>query len=937
MRKVHIKWTFLSLTEIEPAMNRFLILSLSAILTSVSTAQILDVTPAFPTVDDDVTIIFNAQEGNGALVGVTPIYAHTGLITDQSSSPTNWLFTQGNWGTADASVLMTDLGSDLYSITIDIDQFYGFPGATVVEHLAFVFRNTNGSIVGRSADGSDIYYPVYPTNAGFLAKFFAPDAAELVDLGNQINIVAKSNELATLSLYDNGSLETSSSNVDELNYNLTASTPGEHEVVLEAFNGVTTVRDTIMYIVNPTINVIDPPTGTVAGVNRIDSNTVRLQLYAPDKDNIYVVGDFNDWTPGVAYHMNRGTDNATWWIDITGLSPGIQYGYQYFIDGEMKVADPLSELIADPNNDNGISAMTYPNPYPYPYGETSGFVTLFETDPAPFNWQHDAVQMPEKEDLIIYELLVRDFVSKRNYLTIIDTLWYLDSLGVNAIELMPVNEFENNDSWGYNPSFHMALDKYYGTPEHFKQFVDACHERGIAVIMDIALNHAFGQNPMVNMYWDAVNQEPAANNPWFNSTCPHEPFCWGYDLNHEVQATKDYIDRINKYWLSEFHVDGFRFDFTKGFVNNGNGFSQTRIDLLKRMADTIWTVDPDAYVILEHWADNNEEIQLSDYGMLLWGNVTHEYAEAVKGYPSNLLSAMYTERGWNDPHLITYVESHDEERAMYGALEWGSTSNPAHNPQDHHIALQRCEAAAVTMLTMPGPKMIWQFGEVGYDISIDYICRVCAKPILWGYFDQSNRKHVYQVYKSVLHLRNNYPTFTSQNFSYALTSPFKKMTLLDPSMDAVVYSHFGLNTANAIAGFPYAGTWYEYFTGDTLQVSNVNMQIELEPGEYRIYTSDALPVPEIINTAGLDELEMASIKIHVYPNPSTDEIRFDRMAGEDVYYMIVDAKGTVVQSNLLKGGDTELKKIDVSHLSTGNYQLFIESNQKVSTASFIKQ
>ena len=79
----------------------------------------------------------------------------------------------------------------------------------------------------------------------------------------------------------------------------------------------------------------------------------------------------------------------------------------------------MSELIADPNNDNSISAQTYPNPYAYPSGETSGFVTLFETDPTPFNWQHDAVTMPDKEDLIIYEILVRDFVSSRNYLTII--------------------------------------------------------------------------------------------------------------------------------------------------------------------------------------------------------------------------------------------------------------------------------------------------------------------------------------------------------------------------------------------------------------------------------------------------------------------------------------------------------------------------------------
>jgi 1,4-alpha-glucan branching enzyme len=901
-------------------------------------SQILDITPAFPTINDNLTIIYNAQEGNGALAGTSPVYAHTGLITDQSTSPSNWLFVQGNWGTADASVLMTNLGNDQHSITIDLDQFYGIPGTTVVEELALVFRNADGSIVGRSSNGSDIYYPIYPTNTGFLARFFTPESAQIVDVGDQLQIVAKSNELATLTLYDNGMLQTSVSTADLLDYMLTISSPGEHELVLEANNGTTIVYDTILYIVNPPINVIDPPVGTISGLNHVDANTVRLQLYAPDKEHVYVLGDFNNWNPAIAYHMNRGADNATWWIDITGLTPGTQYGYQYFIDGTLTLADPLSELIADPNNDNFISAQTYPNPYNYPSNETSGFISLFETDPTPFNWLHDAVPMPAQKDLIIYEILVRDFVNARNYLTIIDTLDYLDNLGINAIELMPVNEFENNDSWGYNPSFHMALDKYYGTPEHFKQFVDACHERGIAVIMDIALNHTFGQSPLLQMYWDAANDQPAANSPWFNQTCPHPPYCWGYDINHEVQATHDYIDRVNQHWLSEYHLDGFRFDFTKGFVNNGNGFSQTRIDLLKRMADTIWVFKPDAYLILEHWADNNEEIQLSDYGMMMWGNVTYDYAQAVKGYSSNLSNAMYTERGWNDPHLVTYMESHDEERVMFGALEFGSTANPDHNVQGINVALKRSEAAAVTMLTMPGPKMIWQFGEVGYDISIDYICRVCAKPILWGYFNQANRQNLYRLYSSVLYLRNNYTTFTSQDFSYSLNSPIKKMVLNDPSMDAVVYSHFGLDSTLAYAGFPATGTWYEYFTADTLEVTNVNMQLNLGPGEYRIYTTQALPKPEFINTVAVNELSSLAHEIVLFPNPVVESISVEGLTtGKAYHYMIVDASGRVVASDLLNGAPSTQHAIQVDFLNAGVYRLFLESEGVVSESPFVKR
>ena len=159
-------------------------------------------------------------------------------------------------------------------------------------------------------------------------------------------------------------------------------------------------------------------------------------------------------------------------------------------------------------------------------------------------------------------------------------------------------------------------------------------------------------------------------------------------------------------------------------------------------------------------------------------------------------------------------------------------SNSAHPIQETPTALERAAAAAVIMLVTPGPKMIWQFGEVGYDIDIDFPCRVCNKPILWNYFMEGARQNLYRVYQSVLDLRLNYPTFSSSNYQYWLTSTFKKFTYEDPSMDAVVFSHFGVDNANAFAGFPSTGWWYEFFSGDSINVSNVNMSLEFGPGDY---------------------------------------------------------------------------------------------------------
>ncbi|MFM7466576.1 MAG: alpha-amylase family glycosyl hydrolase, partial [Crocinitomicaceae bacterium] len=612
--------------------------------------------------------------------------------------------------------------------------------------------------------------------------------------------------------------------------------------------------------------------------------------------------------------------------------------YQYLIDGNLKLADPLSSLILDKNNDAAIGALTNPNPHPYPTGLTTGFVTVMHPGAPAYTWQNTNFNTPEKKDLLIYELLVRDFVQKRNYQTLIDTLDYLDKLGINAIELMPPGEFENNESWGYNPSFHMALDKYYGNPQKFKEFVDSCHGRGIAVIVDMVLNHAFGQNPMVNMYWDAVNNRPAANSPWFNAICPHEPYCWGYDFDHTRQATKDYIDRVNSFWLEEYNIDGFRFDYTKGFINNGNGFSNDRINILKRMADTIWSVKPNAYVILEHWCDNSEEKQLAEYGMMLWGNLNHAYNEATMGYTStsNISNGIYTARTWAVPHLVTYMESHDEERLMYKNITYGSTANLNHNTKDEYTALGRMQTAAVIFLSQPGPRMIWQFGELGYDISIEYPCRVCNKPILWNYFTEARRRQLYDVYAAMMHLRNTYSTFTTLNFNYMLSGAVKRMKLNDPAMNAVVLTNFSVNNQDATPSFHHTGTWYEYFTGDSIVVSDVNAVLTMTPGEYRVYTDVRLEQPEITDApASLDELVIEEDVLTLYPNPSNEEVsvRFTTNATSAVQLILLDRQGkTILQKKTPVFEGQHLEKINLHGISSGIYSVIVIQGNRIQTA-----
>ena len=226
----------------------------AALLPIMVGAQILSVTPAFPAQNDTVTIIYDATEGNGALTGVIPVYAHAGLITNQSTSPTDWRHVQGNWGTADASVLMTNLGNNLHKIEYHMPSFYGFGSSVVVQRMAFVFRNASGSIVGRDPIGSDIYYDVYPANAGLIAQFLAPETTQLINSGDSIEFVVAATQKSNFKIYDNGTLVYQDSTKQD-NFYLSSTAGGIHTVVLQAEYDTTTVYDTAYYAVQGPLNV----------------------------------------------------------------------------------------------------------------------------------------------------------------------------------------------------------------------------------------------------------------------------------------------------------------------------------------------------------------------------------------------------------------------------------------------------------------------------------------------------------------------------------------------------------------------------------------------------------------------------------------------------------------------------------------------------------
>lgn len=920
-------------------------LSLAGLLFSLSTtAQVLSVDPAFPNQNDTVTITFDATQGNGALTGVVPVYAHTGVIT-QANGPGNWQNVQGNWGTADSRVLMSPLGNNQHSITYHIPTFYGLGAATTVTELAFVFRNANGSVVGRANDGSDIFYPIYPTNAGFLAAFLSPSQTQITTTGANLSFSIATNQDADIDVFDNGVLQASATAVRSFNPSFQAGGPGLHTVELVADNGSTIVRDTVFYVINSPVNVQAAPTGTEYGINYISPSSVVLKLHAPFKNYIYVLGDFNNWEANPNYFMIREPNGEDWWLRIDSLNPGQRYALQYWVDGNLRIADPYSELVLDPWNDGFIDSITYPNPHPYPTGKTTGITTLIHMDKPQYQWRNSFTPIA-KDELIIYELLVRDFVADHNYLTLIDTLNYLERLGVNAIELMPVQEFEGNESWGYNPSFHLALDKYYGTPEHFKAFIDTCHGRGFAVIVDKVLNHAFGQSPLVQLYFDPTAGQfgqPSPQNPWFNET-PRHDFNVGYDFNHQSPATQEFARRAVQYWMEEYRIDGYRMDLSKGFTQNNtlgnigawNAYDQSRIDILSRIKSQVEAINPNAIMILEHFADNAEELELSNRGFMLWGNMHYNYGEANMGFVNNsdFSAAFHSQRGWSFKHLIAYQESHDEERQIYMMRRFGNSSGN-YSTRSLNTALARKELGSLFLYLIPGPKMLWQFGELGYDIGINDPCRTCNKPILWNYQQDPARAQLYRTTAEIINLRRQQPVFNTNNFRYQLGGAFKRINLDHPSMNATLVGNFDVVSASGRPGFQNTGWWYEYFSGDSINVTDPFAIMNLQAGEYRLYTDQKLEkvglLGERVNTIIEDGYSL-------FPNPASDQLSLELSQKDWRHFSlsIHALDGTVVR----RYAPEQVKQIGtwtfpLEGIPAGAYLVRIESDRTSSTQQLI--
>ena len=591
---------------------------------------------------------------------------------------------------------------------------------------------------------------------------------------------------------------------------------------------------------------VAPVTGTrPSGVSNgiyygADGTSVTLCTYAASHTEpsrrVFLLGDMTDWKLDAAHQMKR--DGNYFWITLTGLEAGKEYRFQYAVeraDGVKKqICDIYSEKVIH-SDDQWEPKQVDPTLIDYPTrGADGGYVTVIQPGKPEYQWSSATLnfQRPARENLIVYEVWVYDYTTKRTFKGLIDRLDYIQNLGVNAIELMPITEFEGNQSWGYNPVLYFALDRAYGKADDFKQLVDECHKRGIAVIMDMVFNHTNGANPMVKLYpWTSSDksQTELRLNPWININPPEGDNGYGEEWNHDFGPAKEMFERVFEYWLREYKIDGYRLDLSHGLCGNTNNAVS---NLISYYNNHVKAVSNGAYMILEHWGNGQD--QLIGQGMQCWtGNViTNAYCQTAMGW----LKDGDGFDGANRAGYVSYAESHDEERMQYKAKMYGNGDLKTNET----ARLGRVAENVAFNVLLKGAHMLWQFEELGYDISIDQNGRTGSKPnpSTKGYFVQPARVDAFTKCAQVITLRTQLmPNAFTGTPSVSIGSG-KALRTIQWGNNVFVAANFGVEGNQAVS-LP-SGTWYDYLGGAVKATATTCV---LAPGELKVFTGMQVIAP----------------------------------------------------------------------------------------------
>ncbi len=756
--------------------------------TAVSAQDIVTTSPA-PLQEDseNVVITYHPNLGNKGLKGSTAaqtIYAHTGVITNKSNG--SWAYAP-EWKDNDPKYALKYVDVDVWQLEMgDLRTYYGITDPDEhIEQLCFVFRNATASKEGKTATGGDIFVNVL--EGGFQMEFTSDSPLVLNSETSTVKFTARTTADASISIYigsTDGTPIASLDNGKELVTTYTFPEGDSYDVIAVAKkNGSSTIAtQTLSVCYPPNSKAKAYPGGTPKmGANAEANGDVTFCIAAPGKVNAMIIPSWDGYKAKAKNVMNYTDINGIryFWITVSGLDPDTEYVYYYLIDETIQVGDPYARLVLDPYSDKWLADGTYPGLIKYPQ-EVEGNVMLavYKGTRDNYDWQVKDFTPVPADQLMVYELLIRDFtgtdgkaLGDGTLRKAMEKIPYLQNLGVTAVELMPIQEFNGNNSWGYNTNFYFAPDKAYGSPDDYREFIDKCHQAGLAVILDVVFNQSDGLHPWYQMY-------PTNSNPFYNARAPHA-YSVLNDWNQDNLLVQQQWHDMIRYWMTAYKVDGFRFDLVKGLGDNEsyggnasdantNKYNASRVARMKALTETIRSINPNAYSINENLAGAQEENEMAANGSLNWANINNASCQFAMGYSSDSNTARFyapsDSRTWGS--TVSYAESHDEERVAYKQNKWGVSGVKGNLP----VEMRRCGSLAAQIILPPGAHMIWQFGELGDDESTKDANggnNTDPKIVVWNYLNDPDRAGLMESYRELLHIRKNNPDLFAQGCTYS--------------------------------------------------------------------------------------------------------------------------------------------------------------------------
>ncbi|BAY22617.1 alpha amylase catalytic region [Calothrix sp. NIES-2100] len=551
---------------------------------------------------------------------------------------------------------------------------------------------------------------------------------------------------------------------------------------------------------------------------------IDFKLFAPRNKQANLIGSFSDWqeTP-----MEKTEDG--YFQTQLNLEDGI-YQYKFRVQTQSPNFSP----------DEWVDVI---DPYATDVDEQQkiGLVKIKNGKRIvdDYSWRYDDIPLPENEALVIYEIHVADFTGgevdsekRGQYLDTIEKLDYLHELGINAVELMPVNEYPGDYNWGYKVRHFFATESSYGSTADLKRLIDECHSRGIRVFMDGIYNHTDEECPLMLI----------DRNYWYyeNMHYPEDPEnYWGPEFNYDnydekldVKPAWKYVGDVVRFWTQEYHIDGIRFDAVRQLANfeflhwlatqaKKNAVAKPFYNIAEHIPDTSKVTTPEGpldacwhesfrYFIIPHIC--GEKFELDHLKQVL--------NPREQGYKTAT-------------NVINYLATHDRERLLRELGNRGIFDQ---------AAFTRAKLAAVLLMTAVGTPMLWMGEEFGeYKRKSEKVTE--PRKIAWSLLENPENRDLFEYYKKLIALRKHNRALQSDNIEFFAEDAQKKLLAYvrwdERGSQVVVVVNFSKQNLAGyhLANFPTADHWQDWFTKTPVKVGKDGLVADLEPYTAKIFVA----------------------------------------------------------------------------------------------------